>query len=236
MDTKSEVFNRDAARRGGYVYTTNARLSSTLANRRLTEAGLAVADFRGKSVLDIGCGDGTYTLELFDRAQPARIHGIDPAEEAVEIARQKAGDRAATFAVENAYALPYDADQFDIAYLRGVLHHMDRPQDALREALRVAPTLVVIEPNGNSPILKLIEKTSRYHIEHQEKSYSSRSLNRWIADLGARITARQWAGLVPMFCSDGMARALKAVEPAVERTPLLNAVGCAVYVFSATRR
>lgn len=236
MDIKSEVFNQDAAHRGGYVYTTNARLSSRMANRRLTDAGLAAADFRGKKVLDIGCGDGTYTIELFDLGQPASIHGIDPAAEAVEIARHKAGDRPVTFSVESAYELPYEADRFDIAYLRGVLHHMDRPEEALREALRVASTLVVIEPNGNSPILKLIERTSRYHIEHLEKSYSSHSLNRWIGALGGEVTRRQWAGLVPMFCPDWMARTLKVVEPVVERLPFINAVGCAVYVFAATRR
>lgn len=235
-DAKAEAFNRDAACRGGYVYTTNARLSSILANRRLTDAALSAVDFRGKNVLDIGCGDGTYTVALYDLGRPAAIHGIDPAEEAVAVACRKINGRPITFSTGSAYALPYDANQFDIAHLRGVLHHMDRPVDALRESLRVARTLVVIEPNGNSPLLKLIERTSRYHIEHQEKSYASRRLDRWVRALDATVLSRQWVGLVPFFCPDWSARILKALEPVVEHVPLVNAVGCTVYVFAAARR
>lgn len=236
MDTNTETFNRDAANLGGYVYTTNTQLSSNMANRRLTETALATTDFRGKNVLDIGCGDGTYSIELFDLGQPTSIHGVDPAAEAIEVAQQKTGDPKITFSVDSAYELPYEANSFDVAHLRGVLHHLDSPVDALREALRVAPTLVVIEPNGNSPVLKLIERTSRYHIEHKEKSYSSQCLNRWVHSLGGAVTVWQWAGLVPMFCPDWMARTLKVIEPVVERVPLINAVGCAVYVFAAVRR
>ena len=47
MDVNSEAFNRDVVDNGGYRYTTNARLSSHLANRRFTAATLAVADFQG---------------------------------------------------------------------------------------------------------------------------------------------------------------------------------------------
>ena len=230
-----DAFNRDIVTHAGYLYTTNARLSSYMANRRLTDATLAIADFRGKRVLDIGCGDGTYTLELFDRGQPSSIHGVDPAHEAIRIAEQKIGGRQISFEVHSAYALPHEDDSFDIAYLRGVLHHMDRPVDALREALRVAPMLVVIEPNGYSPILKLFERFSRYHIEHNEKSYTPATLDQWINRMGSKVHLRRYAGLVPMFCPDWLARVLKWIEPVVEGLPLINAWGCAVCVFVVRR-
>lgn len=230
------AFNRDVKENQGYRYTTNPSLSSVLANRRLTDAALAITEFRGKKVLDIGCGDGTYTLELLERGQAASVHGIDLAEEAVKIAREKAGNRPATFGVQDMETLPYDADQFDIAQLRGVLHHMDHPEAALREALRVARTVVVIEPNGYSLILKILERFSRYHIEHGERSFAPRLLRQWTGRNGGRILSRTYAGLVPFFCPDAMARFLKKIEPFVERIPLFNSLGCAVYVFAATRR
>jgi len=231
-----DAFNRDVRENKGYRYTTNPRLSSILANRRLTDAALAIADFRGKKVLDIGCGDGVYTLELLERGGAASVHGIDLAGEAIKIAREKAGDRPATFEVQNMEALPYGPGEFDIALIRGVLHHMEQPEAALGEALRVAKTVVVIEPNGYNPVLKFLERFSRYHVEHKERSFAPALLRRWTGRNGGRVLSGRYAGLVPFFCPDAMARFLKRIEPLFEKIPLVNSLGCAVYVFAASRR
>jgi ubiquinone/menaquinone biosynthesis C-methylase UbiE len=230
-----ESFNRDVAVNEGYLYTTRARLSSILANRRLTDAALGITQWHGKRVIDIGCGDGTYTVELFDAARPLEIVGIDPAHEAINLARQKADNRAITFQTLSAYTLPYPDNRFDIAQLRGVLHHVDRPFELLHEAFRVARLVVVIEPNGYNPILKIIERFSYYHIEHQEKSYSPAMLDQWVSWSGGVVRSRVYAGLVPMFCPDIIARMLKRIEFAFERIPIINALSCAVYVFAAER-
>jgi ubiquinone/menaquinone biosynthesis C-methylase UbiE len=235
-DPNAQPFQEDALLRGGYLYSTGAPLSSRMANERLTTATLAIAALRDQRVLDIGCGDGTYSVELFDRAHPAELHGIDPAEAAIKVARSKIGKRSIQFDMGSAYDLPYPADRFDAAHLRGVLHHLDDPVQALREALRVAATVVVIEPNGYSPVLKLLERVSRYHRQHGEKSYAPHRLKGWVEGLGAEVTRAVYAGLVPMFTYDGVARAIKVVEPLVESLPLVRNVACAVYVFSATRR
>jgi SAM-dependent methyltransferase len=234
-DPNVEPFSADAVSNDGYIYTTNASLSSRLANRRMTDVSLEIAEFRAKRVIDIGCGDGTYGREILDLAGPALILGIDPAEEAVEIARRKASDPRLVFSVSSAYSLPCPDDSFDVAYLRGVLHHMDQPVDALREALRVAPVVVVIEPNGYNPGLKVIERCSKYHVEHGEKSYAPRALDRWVTELGGRVRTRRWVCLVPMFSPDWMARPLKRLEPALERLPVLRAVGCGTYAFTIVR-
>lgn len=232
-----DPFAADATANHGYIYSTNAGLSSRLANRRLTDSVLAVADFRGKRVLDIGCGDGTYTHELAELGLVGVMHGIDPAEEAVRVAKGKSGadGREVGFAVSSAYALPYPDDSFDVAVLRGVLHHMGQPVDALREGLRVASTMVVVEPNGYNPGLKVLERCSSYHIEHGEKSYRPKTLDGWVSAVGGNVEVRRWAGLVPMFCPDWLARLTKVVEPAVEALPIVRNIGCAVYVFRAER-
>lgn len=239
MDTDKDYvdpFAADAATNQGYIYSTNAGLSSRLANRRLTDSILAMADFRDKSVLDIGCGDGTYTRELAERGAVSVIHGIDPAAAAVKVASDKVGGGPVGFAVSSAYALPFPDDSFDVAVLRGVLHHMGQPVDALREGLRVASAMVVVEPNGYNPALKVLERCSTYHIEHGEKSYRPKTLDGWVADVGGQVEARRWAGFVPMFCPDWFARVTKFVEPVVETLPVVRHVGCAVYVFTAVRR
>jgi SAM-dependent methyltransferase len=228
-------FKADLADNEGYRYTTNAPLSSQLANQRCTEALLAMADFGGQRVIDIGCGDGTYTAELLTLAEPASVHGVDVFAQAIVTARGKLSDRRVTFAVGSASDLPYPDDSFDIALVRGVLHHMPKASEALREALRVAPTVVVLEPNGYNPGLKLFERFHPYHRAHGEMSYPPRTLDRWIRQGGGTVQRRTWAGLVPMFCPDRAAVALKKIEPGFERVPVLRAVGCAVYVFAAAR-
>jgi ubiquinone/menaquinone biosynthesis C-methylase UbiE len=228
-------FNQDVSTNEGYLYTTNPPLSSRIASRRHSDAILAAADFRGKRVIDVGCGDGTLTVELFDSGMPASVYAFDPAPNAIEVARKKAGARHITFEVASAYEVPCEDKSFDIAQLRGVLHHMDRPVDALRESLRVASTIVVLEPNGYNLGLKMIEKLSKYHREHDEKSYPAHQLERWIRELGGRVEFRDWVCFVPYFCPDWFARATKALEPLVECVPLVDRIGCGALVMVATR-
>ena len=228
------AFNQDALKHQGYLYSTNAPLSSRIANKRLSDVTLENVDLRDKDVLDIGCGDGVYTIELFDKVRVKSMLGVDYAAQAVEIAKAKSGGRPINYEVQSAYNLPYATKSFDVAILRGVLHHLDNPVPALKEALRVAHLVWVIEPNGYNPGLKFLEKFSRYHIEHQEKSYTPAYLDREIKNLGGNILRRKWAGFVPMFCPDWIAKLMKVIEPVIEAVPGLKQLGCAVYVFSAS--
>jgi SAM-dependent methyltransferase len=139
------------------------------------------------------------------------------------------------FLVGDAEHAPFADDRFDVVLLQSVLHHIEAPPKFIREAFRLAPTVLIHEPNGNNPWLKLIERTSRYHLEHGEKSYSSRSLRRWVQQAGGRIVFERFAGFVPMFCPDWLARLTKAIEPVIETVPVLRSIGCAVYLIVATR-
>ena len=51
------AFNQDAVEHQGYLYSTNAPLSSQIANKRLSDLTLENVDLRDKTVLDIGGGD-----------------------------------------------------------------------------------------------------------------------------------------------------------------------------------
>jgi SAM-dependent methyltransferase len=228
-------FNQDAANNQGYLYSTNASLSSQLANQRLTDLTLEALSLHGKTVLDIGCGDGVYSRAIQQLGQPKTIIAGDVAEQAIHVAQHNSNGQNICYVINSAYELPFAEKAFEIATLRGVLHHLDLPQKALAEALRVAQTVWVIEPNGYNPGLKLLEKLSPYHIAHGEKSYAPHLLNRWISELGGKVTSRKWAGFVPMFCPDDVARLMKALEPLIEHTPLVNRIASAVYVFTAAR-
>jgi len=231
-----DIFNEDAARWGAYGYTLGDRLSSRLATQRSTDVILEAAEFAGRSVLDMGCGDGFYTIRFWERGQPRALLGVDGAAAAVKLARARGEQRPIQFVVGDVHQLPFRNDSFHLVLLQSVLHHDAAPLATVREALRLAPTVLIHEPNGNNLGLKVIETFSRYHIQHREKSYSTRLLGRWVRAAGARITHRRFAGFVPMFCPDWLARVMKAVEPLLEGLPIVRALTCSVCVIVASRR
>lgn len=241
ITTKKNVsrFEEDVRQTGSYAYTAD-RLSARLANEAMSHAIASAYDWEGKRILDVGCGDGTYTME-FPALGVAEVMGIDPAGVAIEAARAKA--RAAglqdlvKFELGNIYELAaYLAnDRFDCIVLRGVLHHLPDPAGAIAGLARLNGAVIVLEPNGLNPVLKLIEKVSRYHVEHEERSFSPGLLRRWLTDSGFRIVASKVINLVPMFCPAWIARALKTVGPAVERIPVARDFACGQVVIVAEK-
>lgn len=94
----------------------------------------------GMSVLDIGCGPGSITLDLAERVAPGRAVGIDPELTAVDAARAAAEGRADTstrFEVGDVYALDIPDDTYDVVHAHQVLQHVGDPVAALREMARV---------------------------------------------------------------------------------------------------
>ena len=230
-----DVFEHDAVTHGGYLYTTNQRLSCRLATQRTIDLILHAGSFCDRSILDIACGDGFYTVRFWDHGTPCSMIGVDAAFRAVKIAYNHRDDRPIHFVVGDIHKLPYRDNSFDLVLIQSVLHHDDNPLDAIRESFRLAPEILIHEPNGNNIGLKIIEKTSRYHREHSEKSYTTLQLKRLIKEAGGEVVFQKFGGFVPMFCPDWLARMMKAIEPIVERLPIINCLGCAVCVLVAVR-
>jgi SAM-dependent methyltransferase len=230
------IFEHDAAAHGGYLYTAGASLSSRLATARSLDLILDAALFAGRSVIDMGCGDGHFTRCIWSARRPQRMVGVDAAGAAVRRARRSCTVERIEYAVGDLHHLPFPDDSFDVALLQSTLHHDDDPADVIREAFRLAGEVVIHEPNGNNLGLKLIERTSRYHRAHDERSYRPAAMVRWVQRAGGEVRALRFAGLVPIFCPDWMAALAKRLEPAVERTPILRSQAAAVYVIVAGRR
>lgn len=230
-----DVFDKDAAVNTGYLYTNTNRLSCKLATGRTTDIILETGEMTGRGVLDLACGDAFYSIQFWDRGNPARLVAADGAFNAVKIAAQNSCSRPISFLVSDAHSLPFADNSFDLVLVQSVLHHDQNPGHMIREAFRVAPRILIHEPNGNNIGLKVIEKTSRYHIEHGEKSYRYSRMERWIKDAGGSVIYTKVAGFVPMFCPDWMARAMKSIERILESTPFFRWMACAVYVVVAVR-
>jgi hypothetical protein len=223
------VFNENVTSNGGYLYTTKPPLSSTLANERITRALLALIDDTVQTLIDIGTGDGTYSNDIQKQKPDIKITGFDPAEEAIKNAKQNYPN--ISFFVGNILdirTLPPPLTQinknekFDVGMIRGVLHHVSDPPLALCNAGYLSDRLIIMEPNGNNPILKLIEKVSPYHRKHEERSFSSRLLRQWCRNAGYEVEYLDFIGFVPFFFPAFLARTIYFFQPFLERIYLLK--------------
>jgi SAM-dependent methyltransferase len=100
-----------------------------------------VASFNPASLLEVGCGDGTF-LRLA-ASLGAALHGIDPHAESVRKLQREA------FSVQTgvAEALPYPDGAHDLVVFSYAAHHIGDWPTALAEALRVARLgVVVLDP------------------------------------------------------------------------------------------
>lgn len=229
-------FDQDILENRGYLCADLERLSCRLATTRITQAVNHFAKLKGKKVIDLGCGDGTFVFEFLNLG-PSHILGLDASHEAIRIARQKTKKtKNVHFDVMDIYDVHKIKKHFDVAVVRGMLHHLYRPQDAIASISKIADTIIVVEPNGFNPVLKIIEKVSPYHVAHEEKSFFPTTLNSWFKSAGAQVVESTYCGLVPFFCPDWLASRLKAMEPVIERIPIIRQLSCAQYVFKVRAR
>ena len=87
--------------------------------------------------LDIGCGTGFLSLELWARGH--RVTGVDFAPAMLDRARAKAAERGASIGFEeaDAEALPFAAASFDLAVSRHLLWTLPDPEAAIDEWVRI---------------------------------------------------------------------------------------------------
>jgi len=108
----------------------------------------------GDAVLDVCCGTGDLAFELARRIAPGgHVVGCDFSEQMLDLAREKAADRAAPVRFEwaDALDLPYDESRFDAVTVGfGVRNFADR-EKGLREMARV------LKPGGRLVILEFTE-------------------------------------------------------------------------------
>jgi len=99
----------------------------------------------GGSVLDVGCGTGTFAIGFASRRPDARVTGIDGDKEILARARAKEGAGAVEWRQGLAGELPLPDESADVATMSLVLHHLlpEQKRVALAEVKRV------LKPGGS---------------------------------------------------------------------------------------
>lgn len=161
-----------------------------------------------QTMLDLGTGTGRL-LELFSPLYRRGV-GIDLSREMLTVARanlDRAGVANAQVRQGDIYAPPVERDAYDLVTIHQVLHYLDDPQLAIREAarlLRPAGRLVIVDFAPHA-----LEFLRDEHA-HMRLGFSDRQIAEWFAEAGleleetenfeprggagARLTVKLWLG------------------------------------------
>lgn len=141
----------------------------------------AVLRHAGRSVLDVGCGNGAYVLTLADRYD---IRGID--HEHFDSWNQN----ASLFSLSDATVLKADEASVDTILSFECLEHLPKPADALREYHRVTRQNLIltvpncdITPGMRNSHMTYFHWTDRTHVNF----FTQRTLASAIEEAGFRI-------------------------------------------------
>ncbi len=171
----------------------------------------------GWSVLDVGCGPGSVTIDLARRVAPGRVVGVDRSAEVIEAARRSAEAAGVEVGwwVGDIATLPFDDACFEVVHAHQVLQHLADPVAALAEMSRVC------RPGGWIAVRDADYGAMTWYPDRAELS-DWRDLYRSIArangaepDAGRRL--HQWARAAGLTDVDAGATAWSFSSPAERR-------------------
>ena len=99
-------------------------------------------DISGKSLLDIGCADGTTTKQIKKILPSAEVTGVDLYKKAINHAKKRTNKIKIKFIYGDVHNLPFGDNSFEIVTAIETIEHLDNPNKALAEIYRV------LKPNG----------------------------------------------------------------------------------------
>lgn len=147
-------------------------------------------DVSGKTVLDVGCGSGVYSVD-FARRGAARVVGIDFSENMLRIARHEAERHGVTERCEFIHANFLDATlprEFDVAIAMGVFDYLPEPAPFLRKMASVTRGHLIASFPGHSRIREPARRL-RYAVSGRGAVffYSEDDVRRLAEEAGVRV-------------------------------------------------
>jgi ubiquinone/menaquinone biosynthesis C-methylase UbiE len=135
---------------------------------------LLKSQIKGKKIIDIGCGPGHFLNYLSQFSY--KVTGLDKYPYNHKILRG------------NAARLPFPDNSFNTAFLNNILEHNRDDQKILKEALRVAPRVVVTVPQSCPENLRRRGMVyQHYQDRSHQRTYTPQSLRTLARQSNAKI-------------------------------------------------
>ncbi len=167
-------------------------------------------DLGGRSVLDIGCNAGFYTMEM-KRRGAGRVLGIDSDERYLAQARlacETLGFDDIEFALLDVYDVGALGERFDLVIFMGVLYHLRHPLLALdliyehvagdlllfQSMQRGSPHVLPLEPDYPFAETAIFFETGYPKLHFVEEQYAGDWSNWWIPNRAASEAMLRSAG------------------------------------------
>jgi len=164
------------------------RLRSLHAPEAVVEA--AVLDALGqkpiRNLVDLGTGTGRMLQLLAPRA--SRTVGLDASHAMLSVARanlERSGLRGIELRQGDIYAPPFPRDTFDLVIIHQVLHYLDDPARAIREAARL------VAPGGRILVVDFAPHTLEFLREaqaHRRLGFAPAQVAGWLDEAGLDCT------------------------------------------------
>jgi len=216
----SEEIRRRAAALGEWFHNLDLNGVRTAENHFLGDypavkwrrfAHVVPADLTGRSVLDIGCNAGFYSLEM-KRRGASRVLGIDPDERYLAQARLAAEVTGAEIEFRNlsVYDLGALNERFDLVLFMGVLYHLRHPLLALdlihehvardlllfQSMLRGSPEIDPVAEDYDFWETAPFDRTGFPRLHFIERGYAHDGTNWWIPNRACAEAMLRSAGFV----------------------------------------
>jgi SAM-dependent methyltransferase len=163
--------------------------------------------WRGKNVLEIGCGLGSDTLEFLKAG--AFVHALDVSPRSIELAkgRCKAFKFDVKFYCEDAQDLvPWkNVPHFDLAWSFGVIHHVEHPAQILNN-MRSA-----LKDDGELRIMLYARRSLKFLLRERPEAqagcplvnwYSAREARRLVESAGFEVVSVEKTHIFPWKIKD----------------------------------
>jgi SAM-dependent methyltransferase len=161
-----------------------------MAHVRTRVIPVVLRDIKGETILDIGSGFGSLTLEIAKSNPDSKIYGIELLESLKDQAQMNAeilGVPNVEFRTGSVYALPFESDSVDSATCFLVLHHIEDMRFALFEIKRV------LKKGG---FLTAVEPLAHQH--HHGPQLSETEWKELLEDTGFYVETESLEGVVVM--------------------------------------
>ena len=162
----------------------------------------AVVPLERKSILDVGCGIGTYVRRFREFSED--VHGLDVDPGRVEQASKTLPNITLGFGEH----LPYSDQRFDVVFLNEVIEHVDNDRSTVAECIRVLRPgghVVIYAPNrwypfethgirlgsrfvfGNIPLIGYLPDRWRDLLAPHVRAYTHRQIEGLFTGTSSRI-------------------------------------------------